>query len=66
VKRQKPKLEILRTSCARIVIYRGFAQREPAQKFPSNGTPERVTAPYVVPAPTERVLEESGCFVLQP
>ena len=32
----------------------------------TNGPPERVTAPYVVSPPNEWVLEESGCFVLQP
>ena len=32
----------------------------------SNGPPERVTAPYVVPLPNEWMFNESGCFVLQP
>ena len=32
----------------------------------TNGPPKRVTAPYVVPLPNEWVVEESGCFVLQP
>ena len=35
-------------------------------EVPSNGPPERVTAPYVVPLPNEWVFKESGCFVLQP
>ena len=35
-------------------------------EVPLNGPPERVTAPYVVPSPNERVIQESGCFVLQP
>lgn len=31
-----------------------------------NGPPERVTAPYVVPLPNERVIKESGRFVFLP
>ena len=31
-----------------------------------NGSPKRVTAPYVVPQLNEKVFKESGCFVLQP
>ena len=32
----------------------------------TNGPPERVKAPYVVPLPNEWMFNESGCFVLQP
>jgi hypothetical protein len=35
-------------------------------EVPSNGPPERVIAPYVVPVPNEQVYKESGCLVLQP
>ena len=31
-----------------------------------NEPPKRVTAPYVVPLPNEKVSKESGCLILQP
>ena len=65
MKRPEPKMEISVQRTANCNLEMLFSKGGGAE-VSWNGPPKRVTAPYVVPPPNEKVFKESGCFVLQP